>query len=44
MTWYDFAKEILLENGINNNIKLLKAREYITFATRPKFSVLSKDK
>ena len=44
MTWYDFAKEILLENGINNKIKLLKAREYITFATRPKFSVLSNDK
>ena len=40
MTWYDFAKEILSENKLNNKTNLVKASKYITFARRPKYSVL----
>lgn len=41
MTWYDFAKEILLENGLLDKINLVKADNYVTFAKRPKYSVLA---
>ena len=40
MTWYDFAKVILLENRKLFNINLVKDDEYLTFAKRPLNSVL----
>jgi dTDP-4-dehydrorhamnose reductase len=40
MTWYDFANEILLENNLNGNTSLVKGNNYVTFARRPKYSVL----
>lgn len=40
MTWYDFAKQILLENNLLHNINLVKVNNYRTFARRPKNSVL----
>jgi dTDP-4-dehydrorhamnose reductase len=40
MTWYDFAKEILLENNLKRNTSLVKGNNCITFAKRPKYSVL----
>ena len=40
MTWYDFANEILLENNLNRNTSLVKGNNYVTFARRPKHSVL----
>lgn len=43
MTWYDFAKKILIENGLLGEIKLVKADNYVTFAKRPKYSVLAKN-
>jgi dTDP-4-dehydrorhamnose reductase len=42
MTWYDFAKQILIENQMLDKIKLVKANKYLTFAKRPKNSILSK--
>ena len=40
MTWYDFAEQILLENHLKSKTELVKANNYITFAKRPKSSVL----
>lgn len=40
MTWYDFAKQILIENNLLKNIKLVKSDKYFTFAKRPNNSVL----
>ena len=40
MTWYDFAQKILMENGISDNVTLVKTNNYRTFARRPKNSVL----
>ncbi len=40
MTWYDFAKRILRENNLEGRVKLDKAKNYRTFARRPKNSVL----
>lgn len=40
MTWYDFAEQILNEH-LYNNIKLVKVKNYRTFARRPKNSVLT---
>jgi dTDP-4-dehydrorhamnose reductase len=40
MTWYDFALQIILENKMVERIKLSKAKNYSTFAKRPKYSVL----
>lgn len=42
MTWYDFARKILEENNLYNSVKLVEAKNYRTFAERPKNSVLSK--
>ncbi|MEC3906292.1 dTDP-4-dehydrorhamnose reductase [Tamlana sp. 2201CG12-4] len=42
MTWYDFAKKIIDENGLISKIKLHKTKKYVTFAVRPKYSVLAK--
>ena len=44
MTWYGFAKQILIENGLESKIKLVKAKKYHTFARRPKNSSLSNSK
>lgn len=41
MTWYDFAEIILLENHLKGITNLIKDDDYITFAKRPKFSVLA---
>lgn len=41
MTWYDFAKKILIENQLFDKINLVKADNYVTFAKRPKYSVLA---
>ncbi|GAA4279521.1 dTDP-4-dehydrorhamnose reductase [Aquimarina mytili] len=43
-TWYDFAKEILKFSGKHESIILKKTDNYPTFADRPKYSVLNKDK
>jgi len=40
MTWYDFAKLILEENNYSNQISVVKEKKYLTFAARPKNSVL----
>lgn len=40
MTWFDFAKQILQENNIDDEINLVKANKYRTFARRPKKSIL----
>ncbi|WP_159018805.1 dTDP-4-dehydrorhamnose reductase [Algibacter sp. L3A6] len=41
MTWHDFSKKILTENNMLGNIKLVKANNYRTFVSRPKYSVLA---
>lgn len=41
MTWYGFAKEILKENNLEGTVKLDKAKNYRTFARRPKNSILA---
>lgn len=41
-TWYDFAKEIL--RLMNSETELNENNDYQTLATRPSYSVLSKDK
>lgn len=43
-TWYDFARLILEENGLENEVKLNATFSYPTKAKRPKFSVLDKSK
>lgn len=40
MTWYDFAEQILSENHLKNKTRLVKANNYVTFARRPKYTVL----
>ncbi|MDB2495258.1 dTDP-4-dehydrorhamnose reductase [Flavobacteriaceae bacterium] len=39
-TWYDFAKEILMQTGQLTKTSLVKTDYYRTFAKRPAFSVL----
>ncbi len=41
MSWYDFARKILKENGFIDSIKLDKLNKYSTFAERPKYSILA---
>ncbi len=41
MSWYDFAKKILIEHKLLNKIKLVEVENYRTFAERPKSSILS---
>ncbi|NAS31622.1 dTDP-4-dehydrorhamnose reductase [Flavobacteriaceae bacterium R38] len=43
MTWYDFAKRILIENKMINKVKLEKVKNYRTFAARPKNSTLASE-
>ena len=40
MTWYNFAKNILEENGLKSTTNIVKDNNYRSFAKRPKFSVL----
>lgn len=40
MTWYDFAKRILRDNKLQENIQLDRAENFRTFAKRPKNSIL----
>ncbi|MBO0320991.1 dTDP-4-dehydrorhamnose reductase [Muricauda sp. CAU 1633] len=40
MTWYEFAKQILEDNGLTGKVNLVLDRNYRTFAKRPKNSVL----
>lgn len=41
MTWFDFAKLILEENGLTNKVVLVLDRNYRTLAKRPKNSVIN---
>ncbi|MBG6131716.1 dTDP-4-dehydrorhamnose reductase [Aquimarina sp. EL_43] len=43
-TWYDFANEILRASDKLDHIMLKKTDNYPTFAQRPKYSVLSKQR
>ncbi|PIA79008.1 dTDP-4-dehydrorhamnose reductase [Gaetbulibacter sp. 4G1] len=40
MTWYGFAEQILNEH-LYKDIKIVKAKNYRTFALRPKYSILT---
>ena len=40
MTWFDFAEQILSENHLKNMTNLVKGNNYVTFAKRPKYTVL----
>lgn len=42
MTWFEFAQQILYENGLTDKVKLVLDTNYRTFAKRPKNSVLAK--
>jgi dTDP-4-dehydrorhamnose reductase len=43
-TWYDFAEAIFKFTGEIQNVNLAKTDHYPTFAARPKYSVLNKEK
>jgi dTDP-4-dehydrorhamnose reductase len=40
MSWYEFARKILIENKLDGSVRLEKAENYRTFARRPKNSIL----
>jgi dTDP-4-dehydrorhamnose reductase len=40
MTWFEFAEQILSENHLKNKTNLVKGSKYVTFARRPKRSIL----
>ena len=40
MTWYDFALEILRQNGLEDQVEVVEVENYRTFAKRPRNSVL----
>lgn len=40
LTWFDFAKKILSENNMGDLVKLVRDKNYRTFAKRPKNSIL----
>jgi dTDP-4-dehydrorhamnose reductase len=40
ITWFDFALNILEENGLKSNTKITKNNNYRSFVRRPPFSVL----
>lgn len=44
MTWFDFAKKIIEEHKGIDSSKVEKAKNYRTFAVRPKNSILQKNK
>jgi dTDP-4-dehydrorhamnose reductase len=41
ITWYDFAEQILIDNNLYHKTKLVKVKNYCTFAKRPKHVVLN---
>lgn len=43
-SWFDFAKTIFEIKGLNMNVSPISSNEYVTFATRPKYSVLNTTK
>lgn len=43
MTWYDFAEQVLSENDLKNTTNLVKTTKYVTFAKRPKYTVLKNE-
>lgn len=43
-SWYEFAKTIFELKGLNVDVFPINSSEYITFATRPKYSVLNTTK
>ncbi len=43
-TWYDFAKAITELSGINIPVHPIETKDYPTAATRPQYSIFSKDK
>lgn len=43
-SWYDFAKAIFDESGLNCQITPIKTKDYPTAAKRPAYSVLNKSK
>ena len=40
MTWFEFAEKILKDNNLVGTVKLVRDKNYRTFAKRPNFSVL----
>ena len=40
MSWYGFAKQILKDHGLSDQVSLAKGGNYVTFAERPKHSEL----
>lgn len=40
-TWYDFAIEIIRKNGLEGKVSVEKAKNYRTFALRPRNGILS---
>lgn len=43
-SWYDFAREIFRQNGINIEVNPIPTEAFPTPAKRPKYSVLDKSK
>lgn len=41
MSWYEFARKILIEHNLDKKVTVKKANNYRTFAARPKNSVLA---
>jgi len=44
ISWYDFAKAIFRESGINCRVKAIETKDFPTKAIRPYYSVLNKAK
>jgi len=40
MTWYDFAKKIIVENNLTGSTKLIRDNSYHSLAKRPRLSIL----
>lgn len=40
MTWYEFARDIIRENNLDGEVKVVRDNNYRSFAARPKNSVL----
>ena len=40
MTWFDFANKILIEGNLDKKVRVEKAKNYRTFARRPRNSIL----
>ncbi len=43
-TWFGFAEAILKHSNLDQKTKLAKTNQYVTFAARPKYSVLDSSK